>query len=56
MSNKQTENVFTNIKTVTKENIQPDGEWIKQSIELREELIKNKGLYFNLLDKQRDMY
>ncbi len=53
MSNKQTENVFTNIKTVTKEDIQPDGEWIKQSIELREELIKNKDsrVVFNQFEK-----
>ena len=52
MSEENKENVFYNMKTITKQDIQPDGEWIKQSIKLRNDLIKKKdsAVVFNRFD------
>ena len=51
MSNEK-ENVFNNMKTITKQDIQPKGEWIKQSIKLRNDLIEKKdsAVVFNRFD------
>ena len=54
MSQKQKENVFNNMKTITKQDIEPNGEWIKQSIKLRNNLIKKQdsAVVFNRFEKE----
>ena len=55
---KQKENVFNNMKTITKQDIEPNGEWIKQSIKLRNNLIKKQdsAVVFNRFEKEQKWF